>query len=65
MHAGGQRFESVILHEIRSEILDVRYETKGLNTQISILKSNQTFFDILEEVIENKRKQQIGKDLGC
>ena len=60
LHAGGQRFESVILHQIRSEILDVRYETDAshLNTQISILKSNRTFFDILEEVIERKRRQQ-------
>ena len=58
MHAGGQRFESVILHQIRYEISDVRYETKtqvGLNTQISMLKSNRTFFDILEEVIEKEK----------
>ena len=58
LHAGGQRFESVILHQVRYEISDVRYETKtqvGLNTQISILKSNRTFFDILEEVIEKEK----------
>jgi len=50
----------------------VRYETKtqvGLNTQISILKSNRTFFDILEEVIKKRRQQYRGllqalKDYG-
>ena len=34
----------------------MRYETDAshLNTQISILKSLRTFFDILEEVIEKR-----------
>ena len=66
MHAGGQRFESVILHFYPPKLARAKEGRKAKSKQkqkreASFAKATaaEAFFDILEEVIENKRRQQI------